>query len=633
MLDPDRLLKHFKDIWLVDFEFGTGESDSDPPKPRCVVAIEYRTGRVVRKWLDGRRPSCPFPLGDDSLYVAFYLPAEASCHVSLDWPLPRAALDLYAEFRWLLNGTQHPAEQLIKERDVGRYSLLSMLYYFGLRKLAIAGAEKTSMRNLALRGGPYTGEEQRALLDYNETDVVALRSLLPETLSRVDCEPSQILLRGRYSVCAGVVQHTGVPLNGGLVDRFKANWSEIVGRLIDVRRDEFDVIKRRDVDRAKLASWIENNGLDYWPTTATGELSTSNDSLSDLAKVFPIVGQLKEFLYAVRKTKLFEDLSVGSDGVNRYLLGPFASKTSRNQPSSKRAVFGPSCWVRSMIQPRPGRAMVYADWSAQEYALAGLYSGDRQMIKDYQSGQPYLSFAKRAGIAPLDATKQSHPELRDQLKVAAGLGVLYGAGRDSIARQGNMRPAMASRLMRLHRATYPRFWEWRQAVIDHAMIHRELRTEFGWRWVVNDSDNSRSVSNFVCQGNAAEMMRIAVCLAVERGLEVHTPVHDALLVGGPADGVAELEREVTECMAEASAAVTGGIALRVGIDPPVVYPRHYSDKRGVATFESLCRLLGEIERGANHPREGNKVRTTVVSSSSDNCCLNGRTTVVHPSYS
>jgi hypothetical protein len=33
----------------------------------------------------------------------------------------------------------------------------------------------------------------------------------------------------------------------------------------------------------------------------------------------------------------FNDLSVGSDGRNRTLLGPFGSKTARNQPSNGAA--------------------------------------------------------------------------------------------------------------------------------------------------------------------------------------------------------------------------------------------------------------------------------------------------------
>lgn len=299
---------------------------------------------------------------------------------------------------------------------------------------------------------------------------------------------------------------------------------------------------------------------------------------------------------AVRKTRLFSNLSIGSDGRNRFMLSPFASKTGRNQPSSSHAIFGPATWVRPLIQAPRGQALIYCDWSGQEYGLAGYFSGDERMIDDYRSGDPYLGFAKRIGHVPPDATKKTHPIVRDQLKVAVGLGVLYGAQADTVARNGNMTPVEAKRVLQLHRMTYPAFWRWRQAVIDHAMLYRELRTVFGWRWQLSADDNARSASNFPMQGNGAEMMRIAVCLAVERGIKVCCPVHDALLVEGPADCIQDVERATLDCMREASRAVIGEGELRVGVEGPYCHPDRYSDKRGAATFDQIVGLLRSVER-------------------------------------
>jgi hypothetical protein len=38
--------------------------------------------------------------------------------------------------------------------------------------------EKEQMRQLAIRGGPWTDEEKRALLDYCESDVATLSKIL-----------------------------------------------------------------------------------------------------------------------------------------------------------------------------------------------------------------------------------------------------------------------------------------------------------------------------------------------------------------------------------------------------------------------------------------------------------------------
>ena len=69
-------------------------------------------------------------------------------------------------------------------------------------------------------------------------------------------------------------------------------------------------------------------------------------------------------------------LAVGQDGRNRTGLMPFGSKTGRNQPSNSRFIFGTSRWLRSLIQPAPGRALAYVDWSSQEIAIAAALSGD-----------------------------------------------------------------------------------------------------------------------------------------------------------------------------------------------------------------------------------------------------------------
>ena len=558
-----------------------------------MVAHDYLTGETIRMWLDGTaHPACPLTLDNRSLYVAFYAAAETSCHVSLGWPMPRRVLDLYAELRWFLNGRRHPIDGQLKQKNIGRHSQLAALYYFGLNEHAIQAAEKDDMRALAMRGGPFSQEEKRTLLAYNETDVIALKHLLPAMLPHIEFEHA--LFRGRYMCAVGAVQHTGVPVDSALVSRLKDNWSSIIDRLVIREQDNFDVIKHREVDQEKLATWLTNHGIESWPVSPTGALRTDSDTLREMSKLHPSVMPLKEFLHAVRKTRLFRDLSIGGDGRNRFLLSPFASKTGRNQPSSSRAIFGPATWVRSLIQPSPGQALVYADWSGQEYGLAGYFSGDPKMIEDYESGDPYLGFAKRIGLVPIDATKRSHPVVRDQLKVAAGLGVLYGAQADTVAKSGNMTQVEARRLLQLHRVTYPTFWQWRQAVIDHAMLHGEIRTIFGWRWQISGDDNARSASNFPMQGNGAEMMRIAVCLAVERGIKVCCPVHDALLVEGPADSIRDVELATLECMREASRAVIGDGELRVGVEGPIPHPARYADKRGADTFERILGLLEDV---------------------------------------
>src|SRR5262245_5914407 len=92
----------FRQIWLVDFEFGA--LPGERPEPRCLCALELKSRRKLRLWCDEFGSTPPYSTDDDALFVAFYAPAEIGCHLALGWPKPARILDLYVEFRNKTNG-------------------------------------------------------------------------------------------------------------------------------------------------------------------------------------------------------------------------------------------------------------------------------------------------------------------------------------------------------------------------------------------------------------------------------------------------------------------------------------------------------------------------------------------------
>src|SRR5688572_33064372 len=111
------------------------------------------------------------------------------------------------------------------------------------------------------------------------------------------------------------------------------------------------------------------------------------------------------------------------------------------------------------------------------------------------------------------------------------------------------------------------------------MLTGLLRAAFGWALHVGPDANPRSLRNFPMQANGAEMLRLACCLATERGLAVCAPVHDAVLIEGPTAEIDEHVAALQACMREASRIVLGGLEL--GSDAQIVrWPERYADKRG-----------------------------------------------------
>src|SRR5262249_22363451 len=155
---------------------------------------------------------------------------------------------------------------------------------------------------------------------------------------------------------------------------------------------------------------------------------------------------------------------------------------------------------------------------------------------------------KHLQMVPSDATKKTHPEVRECCKVALGLGAMYGAGAKTVATMIGKPTAYAAYLLRRHREEYAHFWAWRDAAIDHAMLTGKLWTVYGWNVHVEGDTNPRSLANFPMQGNGAEMMRMAAILVTEAGISLCAPVHDALLIEGPAAEATALIEETRRLM-------------------------------------------------------------------------------------
>jgi DNA polymerase I-like protein with 3'-5' exonuclease and polymerase domains len=166
-------------------------------------------------------------------------------------------------------------------------------------------------------------------------------------------------------------------------------------------------------------------------------------------------------------------------------------------------------------------------------------------------------------------------------------------GAESLARRMRRPVAAGRELLGLHRSTYPTYWRWSDAVQDFAMLRGYLETVFGWRVHAGPDANPRSLRNFPLQANGAEMLRLACCLATERGIRVAAPVHDALLVEGPADEIDDVVEATQQAMREASELVLSGFALRT--DATVTrWPDRYQDERGVRMWEMVQGILRDL---------------------------------------
>jgi len=572
------MLSAFREIVLIDFEFTVPVGGR--PIPVCCVAHELRSGRHFRIWHDefGKYP--PYATGPDVLLIAYYSSAEWGCYRALGWPMPERLLDLFVEFRNLTNGLPVPAG----------YKLLGALTFFGLP--IMDAVEKQELQE-AIGNGTWLGHfTQQEILDYCESDVIALTRLLPVMASCIDLP--RALLRGRYMCAVSAVEHNGTPIDTAMLALLREHWTGIQDHLIEAIDRDYGVYDGRTFKMDRFIRWLAAQGIP-WPTLESGQPDLSHETFRQQAKGYPQVSPLRELRSSLAGLRL-NDLAVGADGRNRCLASAFRARTGRNQPSNSKYIFGPSVWLRGLIKPEPGHAVVYLDWRQQEFGIAAALSGDAAMQEAYQSGDCYLTFAKQTNAVPADATKATHGPLRELYKQCV-LGVQYAMGECGLAMKIGQPRIVARDLLRAHRQTYKTFWRWSDAAVDTAVLTGRLHTVFGWQIHTGQDYNPRSLRNFPMQGNGSEMLRLACCLATERGVQVTALVHDALMIHAPID---RLDMDITitrEAMIEASRIVLSGFEL--GVDVSITrWPDRYMDARGQVMWDRVIVLIQQsISKG------------------------------------
>jgi hypothetical protein len=262
----------FIEVWLVDFEFVATPGNQQIPV--CLVAYELRSERLIRIWHDElKKMKCPpYSIGRDALFVAYYASAEFGCHLSLGWRLPYHVLDLFTEFRSLTNGCRLQCGN----------GLLGALAWYGLG--SIEAAEKDSMRDLILRGGPWNNKEKKSILDYCESDVLSLKKLLKVMDPHLDL--SHALLRGEYMKAAAWMEYRGVPTDTNKLDQLKEHWEQIQLRLIQDIDSQYNIFENRTFKEKRFAYFLNSRKIP-WPKLDSGKLDFKDETFKEMALTYP----------------------------------------------------------------------------------------------------------------------------------------------------------------------------------------------------------------------------------------------------------------------------------------------------------------------------------------------------------
>jgi len=583
----------FREIWCVDTEFypgpglSNGGREGDAITPLCLVAREMRSGRLVRLWQDEFGPKPPYSLDSDTLFVAYTNSAEFGFHIRLGWGCPASTIDPYVEFRHLTNDARIKSG----DREKGFYSLAGALRYFRLDEIDLK--QKDEMRNRIIQGPPFTGIE-RDVLAYCQGDVDALVRLVPRIVPTIRSLP-HALMRGQFMWCIARMEGRGVSMDLGWLDRIRARWEAVKVDVVTEMDRPFGVYEIVDGNahwrNERFEAFLQRSRIS-WPRSVDGRPDLRAETFEAMSKDNPSVDQLRELRSTLSKLRL-NDLQVGTDGRNRTLLGAFGSKTSRNQPGSSKYVFGPAKWIRFLISPPPGLALIHRDFCQQEIQIAAVVSGDEALLAACADGDAYIGIAKALGFAPPDATKQTHGDVRKKFKTVV-LGILYGLGTRALAARIGVSLFEAGEILARLRARFRTFETFSANVADRAGLHLEISNNWGWWMQCPPGTPRNTVRNYPVQSVAAEMMRVTCLLAERRGIEIVSPIHDAFVAQTSVTKIEEASEALDRVMRDASRVILRGYELQT--DKQIILPGdRFYDERGEKMWKTVTGLVTKLE--------------------------------------
>ena len=617
-------MSYFTQIIVCDFEFEA--AGGSRPNPICMVGRELLGARREWRVWEGEFGALPpFDISEDTLFVSYNAAAEMGCFLALGWPMPARGIDCLVEYRALINETRPklPNGQTAPSPPA-KFEHALAAYGFTHASSAIKAEISEDIGNARWRAK----WSREIITNYCADDVDALAKLFVAMLGgrvqrfidgavRRRLQPMDVAraqYRFRYSgPTTARIQWAGLPID-------VENWTVINKQrkgLAEATIRRYDPTLQLDANGNIVGSLYWNNSAKNrwtwgkhgdtrfaqfllernipWQRLRSGALDLKESTFKDhqnpeIQKIHRLRGSM-----SVLQSN---SIRVGPDGRHRCSMLTFKTGTSRNAP--RDSIIASAVWVRSALMAPPGYSLITIDWANQEIAIVAILSGDRELIRAYETGDIYHAFGLAAGVVkepdPESWRQSPGGELQRQMLKAAVLAINYGMGAEALALKVGITVHEALALLTTHHRVYHRFWTWREQYIDTALVRGEMRTIMGWPQRIV-AVNRRAIANFAAQANAAELMRLAACIAIEEGIEICMPVHDQFIAVAPDTEARAVADRLARIMVDAAAALFGR-ALRFRSTFNIIpHGQRYTDKRDLETWPFAVAEARRLEHG------------------------------------
>ncbi len=310
-------------------------------------------------------------------------------------------------------------------------------------------------------------------------------------------------------------------------------------------------------------------GIPVKRKTATGQPSTDEEVLSELAEDFPLPKLLLEHRSLSKLKSTYTDKlprmvnpNTGRVHTNYGQATAITGRLSSNDPNLQnipvRTPQGRE--IRKAFIAPPGSVIVSADYSQIELRIMAHISQDPSLLDAFAKGLD-IHKATAADIFSLPIEEITSEQRR--YTKAVNFGLIYGMGAFGLASQLGIERNAAQQFIDKYFARYPGVAEYMQATRESARAKGYVETVFGRRLTLTDINGGngprragaeRAAINAPMQGTAADLIKLAM-IAVDEWLatsglrcKLIMQVHDELVLEVPDDELALVRVEVAEKM-------------------------------------------------------------------------------------
>jgi DNA polymerase-1 len=384
------------------------------------------------------------------------------------------------------------------------------------------------------------------------------------------------------------MEYEGINLDSEFLHHYakelKDDIAELEEKIHEIAGVQFNIGSPKQVGEVLF----DKMGLPYkGRKTKSGQYSTNEDKLTDLAADYPIVNEildyrgltklLSTYVEALPKMVHPETGRIHSS-FNQALAA--TGRLSSNNPNLQNIPIRTEegARVREAFIPRDkNHVLLAADYSQIELRLIAEISKDEAMVEAFKEGKDiHSATAARVFEVPYDEVTR---EQRYRAKTV-NFSIIYGAGATNLSRQLNIKRAEAKELIEQYFKQYSGLKQYMDDMVEHARKHGYVKTLIGRRRHLRDINSKSSLArsnaermaiNTPIQGSAADMIKIAMVnvhnllRAKDYATRMILQVHDELIFDVPKEELDEVKPQIMELMKNALPDLDVPILVEAGI--------------------------------------------------------------------